>query len=420
MWAFLLLACTRTEPGVEPEQASSSTSQSFAEAQPPKHVLFLLIDTLRADALQEATTPVLDALAASGVVPERAWSSGTWTVPSVVSLFTGSSIRQHGWDAQAARMGRYPKLPAIPTLAEVLRKAGFATAGFYSNPYLAEELGFDRGFDSWRRSADKAMPKQFAKEVETKWNDGRRHFTYLHLLGPHSPLKPSPEAQARWEIPDEWFEKKMGFEIGVPKRNRREGARPYYAKAYRAVIEDTDALIGQILEGLGPHRDQTLILLTSDHGELIGEHNIVGHGTHLWEPLTHVPLIYVHPDPKGQAQLPPVLAGASLADLITRAVGVAHEWPESVLTPLPLAAQREGQVSLSPDGVKKGIWKDGNLEAYDLQTDPGERAPLPSPSGLVANHSAWEEATPRAEPLELAAELPKETQEQLGALGYAQ
>ena len=420
MWALFLLGCNWSEPAQEAEEAPATRAQAFTDATQPRHVLFLLIDTLRADALQDANTPAIDALAARGATAERAWSAGTWTAPSVISIFTGSSIREHGWDAQAARMGRYPQLPALPTLAEVLKEAGFATAGFYSNPYLAEALGFDRGFDSWRRSADKAMPKQFQTHVTKDWADGRRHFTYLHLLGPHSPLKPSPEAQARWGVGDEWFEKRMGLEIGVPKRNRREGARENYAKAYRAVIEDTDALVGTILESLGPYAQETLVILTSDHGELLGEHNIVGHGTHVWEPLAHVPLILAHPDPAGRAQLPPNLSGAALADLVTRSLGVAHEWPESVLAPLPMVSQREGQVALSPNGVQKGIWKEDTLEGFNLHLDAGELAPVPDTTSLQAAKNAWETTTPRAAPLELTAELPKETQDQLGALGYAQ
>jgi len=420
MWALIFLACTQSDPSVKAEKQTPNQAEAFLIENQPRNVLFLLIDTLRADALQEAHTPAIDALAARGAIAERAWSAGTWTVPSVISIFTGASLREHGWDAQAARMGRHPALPALPTLAEVLKEAGFATAGFYSNPYLAEALGFSRGFDSWRRSADKAMPKQFRTHVERDWADGRRHFAYLHLLGPHSPLKPSPEAQARWGVADEWFEKKMGLEIGVPKRNRREGARESYAKAYRAVIEDTDALIGTILEALGPHADETLVILTSDHGELLGEHNIVGHGTHVWEPLTHVPLILAHPDPAGQAQLPSHLGGTALADLVTRSLGIAHEWPESVLAPLPMVSQREGKLALSPDGVQKGIWKENILTGFDLEQDAGEMAPLADTTGLQAARSAWESATPQAVPLELTAELPKETQDQLGALGYAQ
>ena len=118
--------------------------------------------------------------------------------------------------------------------------------------------------------------------------------------------------------------------------------------------------------------------------------------------------------------LPPNLSGAALADLVTRSLGVPHEWPESVLAPLPLVSQREGQVALSPDGVQKGIWKEDALAGFNLQLDAGELAPVPDTTALQAARDAWETSTPRAAPLELTAKLPKETQDQLGALGYAQ
>ena len=77
----------------------------------------------------------------------------------------------------------------------------------------AEELGFDRGFDSWRRTADKAMPKQWRKHLEKVWDapDAPPQFAYLHLLGPHSPLRPSEAAQAKYQVEAEWFDERLGF-----------------------------------------------------------------------------------------------------------------------------------------------------------------------------------------------------------------
>ncbi len=105
MWTLLLLACNWSEPVQEAGEPPAAQDLAFSAAAQPRHVLFLLIDTLRADALQDANTPAIDALAARGATAKRAWSAGTWTVPSVVSIFTGSSLREHGWDSQAARMG---------------------------------------------------------------------------------------------------------------------------------------------------------------------------------------------------------------------------------------------------------------------------------------------------------------------------
>ena len=216
----------------EPVLAMQRPSPEVA-AEPKKHAVLLVIDTTRADALAEANTPVLDGLAAAGDSVPHAWSAGTWTVPSVISLLTGMSVRQHGWDQQTGRIGRYHRFPDVPTLPVVLQDAGFITTGLYANSYLSEELGFERGFDTWHRVPDVAMLGRL-KKVVAEWKADERHFLYLHLMGPHSPLKPSAEARARYGLEDSWFEERGWLEIGVPKRNRLDGAREAYAKGYRA------------------------------------------------------------------------------------------------------------------------------------------------------------------------------------------
>lgn len=391
--------------------------------QPAKHVLLVLVDTLRADRQERAQTPVLDELARRGARVPRAWSAGTWTVPSVVSLFTGMSVRQHGYDESTGQLGRYPRLPAVPFLAEHLAAQGFATTGLYANPYLAEDLGFDRGFESWRRSADKAMPKQVARLVEEQWSSGERQFLYLHLLGPHSDLKPSEAARERHGLEAEWFDDRGGIGIGKAKRDRPQGARAVYSRAYDAVIEDTDARLGEILAALGPHREDTLVLVTSDHGELLGEHKLCGHGYWLWEPLTHVPLIVDHPHLEGtEESLPHTLGIASVPALLDLGLGLEPgPWPVAADAALPLVAQRQGKVALSPDGRFKGIWHSPNsskVEVYDLRNDPEEAAPLLSDQGLPAARSAWEAATPEGPRPGEEVQLDAKTRSELEALGY--
>lgn len=386
-----------------------------------RHAVLIVIDTLRADALAAARTPAIDALAAGGDRVERAWSAGTWTVPSVISLLTGMSVRAHGWDLGTGKMGRYPPLPRAPRLAGVLRAAGFGTFGAYSNPYLAEDLGFDEGFDTWMRTSDKALPGRFQAHVAAEWGDGRRHFAYLHLLGPHSPLTPSAEAAARWGVEPQWLTTRLGLEIGAAKRNQEPGVRAAYAAAYHAVIEDTDARIAEVVAALGVHRDETLIVLTSDHGELLGEHDKVGHGTLLWEPLTHVPLLV------DRGALPDTMGIAAVPDLITTALGVAHAWPTRVPAATgsqPLVSQREGHLAISPDGRQKGIWMAGALSVYDLEADPGEQSPLqtsaPAGAALTAARAAWEAETPpgRIDAESGAVSLHPDAIAELKALGY--
>lgn len=392
----------------------------------PRHALLIVTDTTRADLLREAHTPHLDALSTQGARVERAWSAGTWTVPSVISLMTGAPVRAHGWDESTGMMGRYPPLPDQPTLPEVLSAAGFSTHGLYANPYLAEDLGFDRGFDTWKRSGDARMPAQLTKHVEAEWGDGGRHFAYVHLIGPHSPLKPSAAAAARWSVEPAYLEEPRGLLIGAAKRDRQGDFRRAYGRAYRAVIEDTDARIGELLAALGPHRADTLVVVTSDHGELLGEHERVGHGRHVWEALTWVPLRADHPGlPGARERLPASASNAAVADLVTRTLRVEHAWPVSITDPLPLVSQREGRVALSPEGRHKALW-DRDLGRspllFDLSADPDEVNRMDDPPQLArlqAARDAFEAAHPEptaapADPVQLDADH----LDQLRELGY--
>lgn len=381
---------------------------------PARHALVLVIDTLRADVLAEVHTPTIDRLQSQGAAVPRAWSAGTWTVPSVISLMTGMGVRQHGWDLPTGRLGKYPLLPQTPTLAEVLAAEGFGTDGLAANGYLAEEIGFDRGFETWRRTVDVQIPGQVETLVREGWGDGRRHFLYVHLLGPHTPLRPSAESAARWGVGPEWLEgSRPGVGIGPAKRDSPPGARAVYGQAYRAVVEDTDARVAEILAALGPARGDTFVLLTSDHGELLGEHGKVGHGHFVWEPLTHVPLVVDHPHSQTE-QLPATLGGASVPALVTAALGLSHPWPTGPAAALPLVSQREGKLALSPDGVWRAAWAP-SLEITALGSAPGTP---PTPDAMEAARAEFEARHPAAATPPSAVELRPDTQEALEVLGY--
>ena len=112
MLLTLLLSCIGSE-APQPEGDSPEISVQAAAAGPSPNLVVILIDTLREDALLRAETPHIDALRSSGSSSKHAWSAGTWTVPSIMSLFTGKSVREHGWDEPSARLGHYPSWASI-------------------------------------------------------------------------------------------------------------------------------------------------------------------------------------------------------------------------------------------------------------------------------------------------------------------
>jgi arylsulfatase len=383
-----------------------------------RHAVVILVDTLRADALEQAATPHVDSLAARGLAIERAWSTSTWTVPAVVSLFTGSFLRTHGWDLPTGDMKQRPALPGMPTIAEVLRAAGFRTQGLYANGYLAAELGFSRGFEEWRRSADQRMPGQVAEYVRAWQADSQRHFLYLHLLGIHSGLAPSPEAQERHHLEPAWFTERVGFLIERAKRDE-PGARDAYREAYQAVVEDVDGLVGEILAALKPVQDETLVVLLSDHGEELGETGVFGHGWSVAEALTHVPIIAAGPGIPHARR--PTGSLAEVPDLVTDALGVEHAWPVQSPYEGPLASERHGRLAILADGRFKGAWTGTERTLYDLQADP-QGLQLTAEGGAQADAAlrAWRAATPVGEKLSGSVELDPRTIEALQGLGYVE
>jgi arylsulfatase A-like enzyme len=394
-----------------------------ASPAPPRHAVLVVIDTLRADAIAQAQTPNLDALVRRGVSVPRAWSSGTWTAPSLVSLFTGMHVRQHGWDygfrgSPAKRGTHYPPMPDAPTLGEVLRSAGFETTGIFASRVLSWPLGFERGFGRWRKSVDPILPDLVAEAV-AGWREGERHFLYLHLMGPHQPLRPSAAAARRWGLEELMRDHPMGLDLRWLRSLSGDDWAPgvdAYRRAYFAVLEDTDAILGRIVRALEPQRERTLLVVTADHGEMLGEQLVFGHRAWVFEPLTHIPLIAV-----GAGALPARLSLAAVPDLVTSALGVEHAWRVRVDAGGPLVSQRQGQLALSLDGRFKAIWKEGRelLAVYDLEAAPLEGQALEGREAeFEALRRAFELAVPAGSIAQEAIPADREMLEALEALGY--
>ncbi len=239
-----------------------------------RNVLLVTIDTLRADAMSayggRASTPHLDALAARGARFTFAHAHAVVTLPSHTSLLTGTYPYEHG----VRDNNGYRVKPKTETLATRLKALGFATGAFVGGFPLDQRFGLNAGFDTYDdrigetgSTVDFALPERRADTVvasalgwigvqPSKW------FGWVHVFDPHAPYQP-PE----------------------------EFARRYPGDPYAGEIAWTDYALGPLFDRLASLPRKTLVIVTADHGESLGDHGELTHGIFAYESTLRVPLI---------------------------------------------------------------------------------------------------------------------------------
>jgi arylsulfatase A-like enzyme/Flp pilus assembly protein TadD len=405
-----------------------------AEAPRPvaRHVVLVTIDTLRADRLgcygnANAATPHLDRLAREGALAPQATVHVPLTRPSHASILTGLHPAEHG-----LRDNVSPPLSAgVPTLAEVLKAAGFRTAAFVSSVVLSSQSGLARGFDTYSdRFETGGDDARFLNTIQRRGDQAtgeaaewlraapdERLFLWLHLYDPHDPYDP-PEPYAS-----------------------RFAGRPYDGE-----VAWSDELVGRLRAALEARGllEPALVIVTSDHGEGLDEHGESAHGYFVYESTLRVPLIFRGPGVKPGARLG---VTARSVDLVPTALEVLGLKPPSALQTAgrSLAPELRGErmddepayaESLLPllhfgwsdlRVLRDGRWKyiqAPRPELYDLSRDPGETHDLTAaePARAEALRAALgrrleqERAGGRARAD--AADVPPDLLEKLGALGY--
>jgi len=390
----------------------------------PERILLVTIDTLRADHVgsygaERAGTRNLDALAAAGVRFEAAVSPAPLTLPSHTSLMTGLDPPGHG-----VRHNEVFRLPdAIPTLAERLKQAGYATGAVVGSLVLDRRYGLARGFDFYddrlgeRLAGGAGWPERRADRVVDAAlalldSLGPHFFLWVHFYDPHLAYDPPP-----------------GFASAFP-------TRPYAGE-----VAFADAQLGRLLQALRERFGETglLVVATSDHGESFGEHGDETHSYMVYETTQRIPLLFAGPGiPAGRSVAAPV----GLVDVAPTVLALAHARPiEGAagrdLRPL-FSAEKNAPTNvyfetLAPQldfgwspllGLRAGNFKyirAPRPELYDLAADPGElhSLALERPE-LVASLDAALEARLRGSPERAATPLavtPVE-REQLASLGY--
>jgi arylsulfatase A-like enzyme/Flp pilus assembly protein TadD len=392
-----------------------------------RHLVLVTIDTLRADRLGcyggTAATPRLDRIAREGALAPDASVHVPLTRPSHASLLSGLLPARHG-----IRDNISPALDAsVPLLAETLHAAGFRSGAFVSSIVLSRQAGLHRGFDAYADRFDVGEDDaRFLNTIQRRGDgptaeaidwlakeapSGGRLFAWLHLYDPHDPYEP-PEPYAS-----------------------RYADRPYDGEVAYA-----DELVGRLDDALGRLglRDDTLLVVTSDHGEGLGEHGEDVHGYFVYETTLRVPLLLRGPGVPAGARVsglartvdvvptvhallgttaPAALDGHSLVPAMRGTAAAEQTAYAESLTPLlhygwsDLRTLRDGRYKyiLAP-----------RPELYDLREDPHELRNLePSePARAAALRKALLQGIANETAASRTVSAPPEVLEALGALGY--
>jgi arylsulfatase A-like enzyme len=419
------------------------------------NVIILLVDCLRADHLSSYgysrnTTPNIDRFSKDSVLFTQAISQATFTKMSIASLFTSLYPYQHGVyrgagdsvNAQTGDVTTDVLGEEETTLAEVLSQNGFMTVGWVSVRHLVSYLGFAQGFIDYHEGGYRNKIKNINKEF-TEWAKriGRKHefFAYIHYIDLHSPYKPKPPY-------DTLYLSDGGKDEGKSKRERRA----YIQRAlYDGQLTYIDSQIGVLLDELKKTGlyDNTLIVLTGDHGDAFGEHGFFTHSRAPYEELIRVPLIVKFPKSmyagrvvKNQVRLIDVmptildflkiktdvkLSGFSLLNYLDNRGDVNHEvdFPKYAIS--EIYNQKEGMdaISIRTEQFKYIHFKNKGDELYDLRKDPAEKNNIIDQEPLVAEEFRKMLPPILAEKNQKRVKkvtLDKETVKELKALGYIQ
>jgi arylsulfatase A-like enzyme len=439
---------------------------ALPESEPGRmNVLLLVMDTVRADRLSlygypRDTSPNLKRIARQGIRFDQARSTAPWTLPSHASMFTGL------WPHETGVSESQPLDQTHPTLAEFLAGRGYLTAGFVANTYFCNSwFGLGRGFAHYEDFHDEDVaisvtealrtsalgrsavrlarmplggerPRKTAASINDdflEWLDEqtpkRPFFVFLNYFDAHAPYRVpegwdrhfgrQAETSEETAILDEWESR--------PKQDVPERNTTLARDAYDDCLGYLDAQIGKLFDALAS-RDllrNTLVIITSDHGEELGEHGLFGHGRSLYGQEVHVPLLIMQPGgPAGWVVTDPV----SMRDLPATIVGLlglaqGAPFPGGSLAGSWSTGSRQHGIASSPafsevalrDKVSKNpkrapAWRgpmqslaqggqafirnaDGRAELYDIVRDPAEEHDLAAsadPAALMQFQGAIE------------------------------
>ena len=272
------------------------------------NIVLIVLDTTRPDRLSlygyhRPTTPELEELASEATVYTEAYATSSWTPPSHASLFTGLYPCAHGVTQESP--GDIPRLPSrFLTLAEALWESGFRTTGINGNGILNASTGFSQGFEeyheTWKLEDQQGRhPAEIQLESILDSDSDRPFFAFINMIEPHRPYNSSREYFGRYDrhpqldlVDIDWAK------YLVDKDLYDSDDLQHLSDLYDSEIQYVDAVIGRMVELLRARNvlDETLLVITADHGEHFGEHGLLAHRFNLYETNVRVPLLIRYPN----------------------------------------------------------------------------------------------------------------------------
>ncbi len=422
------------------------------------NIIVIVVDCLRADHVgaygyKRPTSPTIDRVAAKGITFRNAYSAAPWTKPSVASIFTSLYPNRHN----TYNAGDY--LPAgVLTLAEILKNHGYATCFFNGgNPIISDEYNFYQGFDYFFESEIRAtiLTEQFLSYLPGLRNGP--FFAYIHYMDVHVPYNRNEFNERFTEGKKNYFLVPLNINRDVVRRAAAENAltpgdKQYIIDLYDGQVKFVDDSLNRLFSTLETNYkeilDNTLIILTGDHGEEFWDHDNFEHGHSLYNELLHVPLVLAG----GKIKPKEINRPVSLVDIfptILDRVGVRVPSSLSIagkhlLKPSQRSIYATGTLyvdekyAVIKDGVKMifntgqtmqkrqilGPTNQEKFEIYRLPGDPGETLNLIDQ--LVAPHVAelkkqlenFIKAAALVKGKKVSTEQEKNIKEKLKSLGY--
>lgn len=381
--------------------AQSGCSASVGEG--PPNLVFITIDTLRADRLGaygyfRNTSPVLDALARESLVFERCFAPMATTFPSHLSLFTSTYPNETGAIANFGSGGKaFQPTDQFRTLAQVLRKGGYQTAGFVSAAPLKRSSGIAHGFEVFTQPEKHTRRGDRTSAEALQWldaTDDRPFFLWVHYFDPHWPYAPPPPFSDKFQSSPRlsaYFEKRVFADPG-----ENEADIEAVNNQYDGEVSYVDSEIGKLLDALRAREEDwenTVVVVTSDHGEGLYQHGESQHGL-VWNEQLRVALFMRIPGHAparidrvmSVADIVPTLMGlieipgedafrrqASGVDRLSGEQAEAYIFSQESMAPFKnRPRKRRPGYSLTGEAWKFVLGPEGGKSLYRLVSDPHE------------------------------------------------